>query len=74
MITDHDSAPALDVLLGIRLSGSIIAWLDAQIENILTELIADLLGLHDQAVLLLYLVLENLLLHGQRVEQVDLLG
>jgi len=74
LVTDHDSAPALDVLLGICLSGSIIAWLNAQIENILTELIADLLGLHDQAVLLLYLVLENLLLHGQRVEQIDLLG
>ena len=74
LITDHDSAPALDVLLGICLSGSIIAWLNAQIDLIPAELIVDLLGLHDQAVLLLYSVLENLLLHGQCVEQIDLLG
>jgi len=72
LIADRDSVPALDVLFGIGFDGSIITWLDAQIEKVSAELDVDLLGLHDQAILLSNLILENFILHGERAEQIDL--
>ena len=69
---DRDSVPALYVLFGIGFDGSIITGLDAQIEKVSAELDVDLLGLHDQTILLSNLILENFILHGERVEQIDL--
>jgi len=72
LIADRDSVPALYVLFGIGFDGSIITGLDAQIEKVSAELDVDLLGLHDQTILLSNLILENFILHGERIEQINL--